>query len=506
MIKLRALAENTKEFSEKHPSLIYKSLGKTGLTVSACGFGAYRTDYRVREHFEALEYAISQGINLIDTSANYSDGGSEILIGNVLEEMISAGSLKREEIVIVSKGGYIQGKNLEAAKKMKEDGVGYTAVTEYAENIWHCIHPDFLKDQITLSLERLKLETIDIYLLHNPEYFLDSPLSKDLEPDELRHEYHIRIKRAFEYLETEVTAGRISYYGISSNSFVKSSDDPVFTSLKSCVDAANEISEENSFYVVELPLNLLEKGAIVNKNQVGDSFNVLEYAYESELGVLVNRPLNALGESGLTRLADFPVDKEFTTLDEAQIIAEINLLDLMEEDFIKDHLESIQLSDENRKAVQAFLKAGEILKENWKGFGSMENFNDVKKQFLIPRVNYAFTTLVASPGVTEEVKDKLDKIARQTNKLMGILDSLYGLLANTKSADLHLRLNKAVDAAEADSFKELSLSQKAILFINSLKEVSCTLVGMRQKRYVDDVIGALSAAALVDALEKFKEI
>ena len=89
---------------------------------------------------------------------------------------------------------------------------------------------------------------------------------------------------------------------------------------------------------------------------------------------------------------------------------------------------------------------------------------------------------------------------------MGILDSLYGLLANTKSADLHLRLNKTVEPSEAEKFKELSLSQKAILFVNSLKEVSCTLVGMRQKKYVDDVIGALSAAAVVDALEKFKEI
>jgi len=89
---------------------------------------------------------------------------------------------------------------------------------------------------------------------------------------------------------------------------------------------------------------------------------------------------------------------------------------------------------------------------------------------------------------------------------MGILDSLYGLLANTASADLHLRLNKSVDAAEADSFKELSLSQKAILFINSLKEVSCTLVGMRQKKYVDDVTGVLKAPVLVDAYGKFKEI
>lgn len=506
MIKSRALAENTKDFAEKFPALLYKPLGKTGFTVSACGFGAYRIDFRVKEHFEALEYAISGGINLIDTSANYSDGGSEVLIGNVLEQMINNGKLLREEIVIVSKGGYIQGKNLAAAKKMKEDGVGYRDVTEYAENIWHCIHPDFLRDQITLSLERMKLETIDVYLLHNPEYFLDSPLAKDLELDVLRHEYYSRIKKAFDYLEEEVKAGRISYYGISSNSFVKSSDDPVFTSLKNCVDASNEISEDNNFYVVELPLNLYEKGAITHKNQVGDTFNVLEYAYESELGVLVNRPLNALGAEGLTRLADFPVNDELAKLDETQIIAEINLLDLMEEEFLKEHLESLELSDKNKEAVTNFMKAGQLLKENWKGFGTIESFNDLKKQYLIPRVNFALTTLISSKGLTDEMKEKLDKIAKQTNKLMSIMDSLYGLMANVNNKKLHLKLNTAVDPADANSFSELSLSQKAILFVNSLKEVSSTLVGMRQQKYVDDVTGALKAGALIDAHEKFLEI
>jgi len=506
MIKSRALAENTKDFAEKFPALLYKPLGKTGFTVSACGFGAYRIDYRVNEHFNALEYAVSNGINLIDTSANYSDGGSEVLIGNVLEQMINNGKLLREEIVIVSKGGYLQGKNLAAAKKMKEDGVGYRDVTEYTENIWHCIHPDFLRDQITLSLERMKLETIDVYLLHNPEYFLDSPLAKELELDVLRHEYYSRIKKAFAYLEEEVKAGRISYYGISSNSFVKSSDDPDFTSLKNCVDASNQISEDNNFYVIELPLNLYEKGALVHKNQVGDTFNVLEYAYESELGVLVNRPLNALGADGLTRLADFPVNDELAKLDETQIIAEINLLDLVEEEFLKEHLENLELSDKNKEAVINFMKAGQLLKENWKGFGTIESFNDLKKQYLIPRVNFALTTLISSPKLTDEMKEKLDKIAKQTNKLMSIMDSLYGLLANVNNKKLHLKLNTVVDAADADSFKELSLSQKAILFVNSLKEVSCTLVGMRQQKYVDDVTGTLKAGALMDAHEKFLEI
>lgn len=506
MIKSRALAENTKDFTEKFPQLLYKPLGKTGFTVSACGFGAYRIDYRVKEHFESLEYAISQGINLIDTSANYSDGGSETLIGNVLVDLVNKGKLLREEIVIVSKGGYIQGKNLETAHKMKEEGKGYKDVTEYAENIWHCIHPDFLKDQITLSLERLKLETIDVYLLHNPEYFLDSPIAKELEPEVLRKEYYSRIKKAFAYLEEEVKAGRISYYGISSNTFVKNFDDPVFTSLKECVDAANEISEDNNFYVIELPLNLYEKGAVENKNQVGESYNVLEYAYESELGVLVNRPLNAIGVTGLTRLADFPVNDEYAKLDENQIIAEINLLDLMEDEFLKEYLDILNLTEKNKEAVTYFLKAGKLLKENWKNFGTIESFNDIKKQYLIPRINFALTTLVTSPNLTDEMKEKLDKIARQVNKLVGIMDSIYGLMANVNQKELHLQLNTLVEPGEADKFKELSLSQKAILFINSLKEVSCTLVGMRQQKYVDDVLEALDQGVLTDASKKFIKI
>lgn len=47
------------------------------------------------------------------------------------------------------------------------------------QRCWHCIHPDFLADQWTRSAERLGLETIDIYLLHNPVHFLsDSGVKK----------------------------------------------------------------------------------------------------------------------------------------------------------------------------------------------------------------------------------------------------------------------------------------------------------------------------------------
>lgn len=502
MIKANAEINNTADFCIKFPELLHKSLGKTKLNISACGFGSYRVDYRVKEHYNALRYAIKKGINLIDTSANYSDGGSEILIGNVLEDMIKNKEIVREEIVIVSKGGYLQGKNLAAAKKMEEDDVGYKSVTKYTENLWHCIHPDFLKDQITLSLERLKLETIDVYLLHNPEYFLDSPLAKELEPEELRHEYYNRIKKAFEHLEDEAAKGRIGCYGISSNSFVKPSDDPVFTSLGQCLKIAEEISQENNFKVIQFPLNLAEKGAATIKNQNGDTLTLLELAEKQNMGVLINRPLNALNENGLTRLADFEYNEEFTSLEEAQIIAEINLLDTMEEEFSKEYLDVLNLSEQNRDAVNYFLKAGQLLKENWKNFGNIESFNDVKKQFLIPRVNFALMTLISSPNITNEMKDKLDKIARQVNRLMEIMQSIYGLLAKDRSRKIH----NSLDDLQPDLMTGLPLSQKAILMINSIKSISCTLVGMRSDKYVDDVIKTLQLPVLTGVKETWENL
>lgn len=497
------IPENTKSFFGKFPNLLHRTLGKTNLTVAACGFGSYRVDYRVQEHFDAMKYAIENGINVIDTSSNYSDGGSETLVGRVVGSLIDENKLKREEIVIVTKGGYIQGRNLEAAETRREAGKAYPEVVEYSGGLWHCIHPEFLEDQLSQSLERMKLESVDIYLLHNPEYFLDAPGTRELTLDELRHEYYRRIRNAFEYLESEVERGRISFYGISSNSFVKDSSDRTFTSLEQCAAIAESIGSQNHFHVIEFPLNLYETGAAAVKNQASDTKTLLEYAGERNFGVLVNRPLNAISARTLYRLADFEIKNEYLSLDQAQVISEINLLDSMEQDFLKEHVNELQLSERNREAVNSFMESGKLLRENWKSFGSIENFNDIKKQFLLPRLNYAFSVIVSSPKISEDMKDKLDKVAKQVNKVIAILETVYGVKANIRSRDLHINLNKLNDNGE---FHKLSLSQKAILMINSLNAVSCTLVGMRQKKYVDDVIGAMKAERVEDCRSKFISI
>ena len=67
-------------------------------------------------------------------------------------------------------------------------------------------------------------------------------------------------------------------------------------------------------------------------------------------------------------------------------------------------------------------------------------------------------------------------------------------------------LNTSVEPKQADKFKDLTLSQKAILLINSVKGFSCTLVGMRQKAYVDDILTSLKVEKIENAEEIFKEL
>jgi aryl-alcohol dehydrogenase-like predicted oxidoreductase len=70
-----ASVEGTKKYLSNFPEIKSKVLGKAGFEVSICGFGGYRIDDGIQNHQKALEKALLSGINIIDTSSNYSDGG-----------------------------------------------------------------------------------------------------------------------------------------------------------------------------------------------------------------------------------------------------------------------------------------------------------------------------------------------------------------------------------------------------------------------------------------------
>ncbi len=303
-----ASVEGTRRYAQRAidqgiPASAYRALGRTGLITSSLGFGSYRIDDRTPEHASALEKALLGGVNLIDTSTNYADGSSESCIGHVLARQ------QREEFIVVSKVGYVQGQALALVRTREQRGSGFPEMVKYAEGCWHCIHPEFLADQLGRSLGRLRVEKVDVYLLHNPEYFFTDATKRHQRGslEALRDEFYDRIRRAFSHLEDEVRRGRIGCFGVSSNTFGVPASDPEATSLERMWAIAGEVAHEHHFAVAQLPANFFESGAMLTRNNVTGTKTVLDFAREHDLAILVNRPLNAFYREQLIRLADTPV-------------------------------------------------------------------------------------------------------------------------------------------------------------------------------------------------------
>jgi hypothetical protein len=473
-----ASSESTKNYISNYPDIKSKLLGKTGFYASVCGFGCYRIDDGIPQHQKALEKALLSGINVIDTSSNYSDGGSEILIGKVLNKLFSDDKLSRDEVIVVSKGGYLQGSNLKLGMEREQSGRPFNDVVKCSQDLWHCISPDFLENQISLSLQRLNLEKIDVYLLHNPEYFLTYSIISD--PERRERDYYRRIKDAFVHLEEEVKRGRISYYGISSNTFAEKVTKQNFTSLEKVISIANEISEQNHFAVVQFPMNLVENGGMNILNQQNQTKTFLQIAGENNLGVLVNRPLNAISKNKLIRLADYPVTED---RNENEIFSLIDDLNKQESNLIEKYINYMGLSASEKKNVTDCISLSAILKSNYRKFDSPGNFNEIKSTYLIPHANFAINEIGKSYPNDENVVRALRNFAVTTNIL---LDSIFSILAKKKNLDNEI-FHKAIDKFANNEQQKLSLSQKAILLINSVPEVTTTLVGMKSPNYFDDV-------------------
>ncbi len=284
------------------PKQAWRLLGRTGWRVSAIGFGTFHSGVTDPVHRATLEKALHSGINLIDTSPTFLDGEAESLIGELLTHLVVWEDLNREALVIVDKVGYIQGSHLERVRALAEAGQGFPEVVEVAPDHWHCMHPSFIEDQLTLSLSRMHLDCLDVYLLHDPEYVLQQLLAQGLPLDEARRTFYLRIKQAFLALEKLVKEGLIQYYGISSNGLVLPQTDARHLSLAGVWRVYQDVClqlgmgvEQGHFGFIQVPFNLLERGALEERNNLwqGQTWSVLELAGQFQLAVLAHRPLQA---------------------------------------------------------------------------------------------------------------------------------------------------------------------------------------------------------------------
>lgn len=483
MINGFASPEETAVYTRSHPDLACRQLGSTGLLASQAGFGCYRVNLGNAPHEHALKKAIAAGINLIDTSTNYADGGSEKLIGKVLGELINAGTVSRQQIIVVSKVGYLQGQNYEFSQQRKDQGKPFEELVDFGEGLAHCIHPEFLADQLERTQERLNLETVDFYLLHNPEYYLEWAAQNEIDPATANDEYYRRIRFAFEYLEQQVAKGRIHYYGVSSNTFPAATDDPEFTRLETLLEIAEALGPDHHFRLIQLPLNVLERGAVIEKNQ-SDGKTVLELAAARQLAVLINRPLNAFTGNKLRRLADVPITRRMLTND---IIQHIRNVGFSEKTFEKQLLPELGLKIPMQNRVKEQLAIKDMLTHHWRHFGSYERWREIKTGHILARVRGVMDFLELRQAATDGLNDWINAHMACLKTALNAVESIYSEPAAVEAR----RISRAISTADPDWAGAATLSQMSIDAIRSTTGVSSVLVGMRREPYVSDVVAGL---------------
>jgi predicted aldo/keto reductase-like oxidoreductase len=98
--------------------VIYKILGKTGIRISAVGFGGmqFDTSKSNKKNAELLPYAYEKGINYFDTAPSYCEDKSEDTFGIAMKEMAPY----RDKFYVSSKGMPTDIHSADAARKAVE--------------------------------------------------------------------------------------------------------------------------------------------------------------------------------------------------------------------------------------------------------------------------------------------------------------------------------------------------------------------------------------------------
>jgi hypothetical protein len=478
----------------------YCPLGTTGLTASRLGFGCYRVDDETPEHREALIQAILGGVTLIDTSTNYMDGDSERLVGSVLAELTRDGRLPRSEVVVVSKIGYLQGRNLALAKEREAAGTPFPEMVKYMDGCWHCIHPEFLRDQLDRSLERLQLETLDVCLLHNPEYFFsDAKRRRVGRLEELREQFYRRLIEAFTRLEAEVAAGRIAWFGVSSNTAVSPPDDFEATSLSRMLEAAVAAGGSgHHFRVLQIPMNLFESGALgATGAAVPSARTVLDVAAEAGMAVLTNRPLNANAGERLIRLADVALDDAASAPSVDDALPRVAAL---EEEFRLKIGARLRVPEGGSSPTDWFRWA-DRLRTMFGHLQGLDHWRQVEEHMISPAVGQIAQMLdhSLSGPIGEAWRSWRVRYLPALDQLLGAFRARAARQSQGVSNRVAAALNPHLPLARRGE----SLSRKVVWVLASTPGVTAVLLGMRHPDYVSDGLEILKWAPLGDARKAY---
>jgi aryl-alcohol dehydrogenase-like predicted oxidoreductase len=274
LIPGRATPQGTRRFAARFPDLPGHFRCPDRLSVSSFGLGMRSgaiggvDDLLYRQ---AVPELLAGGVNLFDTALSDRMQTSERALGVALARAIREGAAARDEVVVVSKGGMLTpdpdfARSAGEARRHLVSTYVETGLVDPERLIGGvlCLEPAFLRDQIQRSRRNLRLETLDVWLLEQPELALEAHGEPEFQ--------HV-LCRAFEALEQAVADGEIGAYGVCSwDGFLRPHTQRIHLSLLDVFQWALDVGgADHHLRAIQLPYNLAMAEALRLPSQIGPS-------------------------------------------------------------------------------------------------------------------------------------------------------------------------------------------------------------------------------------------
>ncbi|MGN7863415.1 aldo/keto reductase [Chryseobacterium sp.] len=220
----------------------FRKLGNTGEQLSAIGLGCMGMSFAYgpadeQESINTLHKALDLGVNFWDTADMYANGENEKLISKVLVP-------NRDKIFIATKFGF----------RFKDGKASHSG----APGTYFDGSPEWIRQAVDLSLQRLKIDTIDLYYAH-------------------RVDPNVPVEETVGAMAELVKAGKVKYIGLSeasAESIRKANEIHPITALQSEYSILTKDVEKEILPTIRelgislVPYSPLARGLFANINEV----------------------------------------------------------------------------------------------------------------------------------------------------------------------------------------------------------------------------------------------
>ncbi|MGH9748544.1 MAG: hypothetical protein ACRD6R_01295, partial [Candidatus Polarisedimenticolia bacterium] len=223
----------------------------------------------------------------------------------------------------------------------------------------------------------------------------------------------------------------------------------------------------------------------------------LDTAAAAGVGVLVNRPLNAILGNRLFRLADVRAAPAPAAGDDPAAT-----LGSLEREFRADLAAALE-PGAGHAMDQLFELIGQVSSLSGE-IEDFEHWRQIEERYVDPRLRLTAGAVGAGlrPGREVAWRGWWDRFVPALEGLRRRIGGEAAARSNARTAAVTAVVDPLIPAPRRDE----TLSRKAIGVLLSTPGVSSVLVGMRRPPYVEDVLGVLSWAPLAEPLAVYRRL